>query len=221
MDLVWDAPENEGGGYPRPFITMNTVGSEGVAPAVTKRLSTRCVSKRVRCRCGIRLQRVILLFAAVIAACDHGLAPPTSPQTGEVIVRVSYAGHPEAWPTSDSLQDLRFVAMRFVPTDTADFLQLNRMVYSDRLRYNVSSETAGVSDVGAGPFLYAGVAQKFGTDPFAWRPVGLVEDADGVFLVRPGETTHVDVTVDFRNPPVFPPPALSSAARWSGDRTAK
>lgn len=200
---------------------MNAVGSEGVAPAVTKRLSTHCVSKRVRCRGASGLRRVILLLAAVIAACDHGLAPPTSVQTGVISARVSYVGHPDAWPTADSLQDLRFVAMRFVPTDTADFLQLNRMVYSDRLRYNVGAETARVPDVEAGPFLYAGVAQKFGTDPFAWRPVGLVEDEDGVFLVRPGETTHVEVTVDFRNPPVFPPPAFSSPARWSADRTGK
>lgn len=180
-----------------------------MAPAVTKRLSIRRVSAGVPEMSGLRLHWSITWIAAVLillcTGCDSGLEPPAEAQVGVIDVQITYEGD-STWPPPDSLHDLRFVAMRFVPTDTADFLQLNRMVFSGRLRYNVASDTARISDVAAGPFLYSGVAQKFGTDVFAWRPVGLVESDDGVFFVRPGETTHVEVRVDFHDPPPFPPP---------------
>lgn len=145
-----------------------------------------------------------LLLALVLAACDHGLAPPEAPPVGAIRAVVTYAP-PGAWPPPDSLVDLRFVAMRFVPKDTSDFLQLNRLVFSQTLRHNVARDTVVVTDVAAGAFFYSGVAQRYSQDLFAWRPVGLVEADGGVFHVRGGETTEVHVTVDFRNPPPFPP----------------
>ena len=181
-----------------------------MAPAVTKRLSIRCVSAGIPEKGGLRLHWPIAWIVAMLipfcVGCDSGLEPPAEAQVGVIDVRITYAEGDSTWPPPDSLHDLRFVAMRFVPSDTADFLQLNRMVFSDRLRYNVSADTARISDVAVGPFLYSGVAQKFGTDVFAWRPVGLVESDDGVFIVRSGETTQVEVHVDFRDPPPFPPP---------------
>lgn len=146
-----------------------------------------------------------LLATAAVAGCDHGLVPPDAPPTGAIRVDISYEGHPESWPPSDSVRDLRFVAMRFVPRDTADFLQLNRIVFSDRLEARVQRQTILVPEVETGAFLYAGVAQKYGPGVFEWRPVGLVAENDGVFVVSDGDTTRVSVHVDFHDPPLFPP----------------
>lgn len=145
--------------------------------------------------------------AAMLAGCDHGLKPPDEPETGVLRARIEYAQGPGEWPPSGEVHDLRFVAMRFVPQDTTDLVQLNRMVFSQGLQYGVSEETVIITNVESGPFVYAGVAQKFGADLFAWRPVGLVTANDGVFVVSAGDTTDVRVVVDFSNPPPFPPPA--------------
>lgn len=153
-----------------------------------------------------RFLLVVLLAGIAVAGCDHGLAPPAEPETGVVRVHVEYLQSPEDWPPPDSLRDLRFVAMRFVPRDTSDLLQLNRLVFSERLSDSVSSQVVILPAVETGPFLYAGVAQKFGPDIFDWRPIGLVTDNGGIFVVATDETTDVSVVADFGNPPPFPPP---------------
>ena len=150
-----------------------------------------------------RAALVVVLIGA--AACDHGLSPPAEPETGAIRAYVEYAQVRDDWPDSDSLADLRFVALRFVPRDTTDLLQLNRLVFSERLTYYAARDTVLIEGVETGPFLYAGVAQKFGGDNFDWRPVGLVEENNGFFSVEADETTTVSVTVDFQNPPLFPP----------------
>lgn len=147
------------------------------------------------------------LVAGLAAACDHGLVPPDEPPVGTIRAIITYAGHPDAWPPRDSLHDLRFVAMRFVPEDTTDFLQLNRLVFSERLRYHVPVDTVVLENIETGLFPYSGVAQRYAADLFAWRPVGLYDANGGILQVRPGETADVRVLVDFRNPPPFPPPA--------------
>jgi hypothetical protein len=63
-----------------------------------------------------------------------------------------------------------------------------------------------LSGVETGTFVYSGVAQKFGPGLFEWRPVGLITDNDGIFVVSADETTTVNVVVDFDEPPPFPPP---------------
>lgn len=140
------------------------------------------------------------------AGCDHGLAPPEEPSYGTLHVFITYAGGAQDWPSPDSLRDLRFVAMRFVPRDTSDLLDLNRIVFSERLRSHVARDTVVLARVESGAYLYVGVAQKYGADLFAWRPVGLYEADNGVLFVAPRETTRVEVAVDFRHPPIFPPP---------------
>jgi hypothetical protein len=153
----------------------------------------------------MRALACLLLALPLAVGCDHGLAPPPVPPAGAIRGIVVYVGHPDAWPPRDEVRDLRFVAMRFVPRDTADFLQLNRMVISETLRYRVPSDTFFIDDVAAGIFPFSGVAQHFSDDLLAWRPVGLYEGDGGLFEVRPGEVTEVSVTVDFKNPPRFPP----------------
>lgn len=160
---------------------------------------------------------VLLLagLAGLGAGCDHGLTPPAEPPVGTIRGLLTYRDARPTWPSRDSLQDLRFVAMRFVPQDTADLLQLNRIVFSEPLDRYVAADTVVIDDVATGTFVYTGVAQKYGPDVFAWRPVGLYEAQGGVFQVRAGETTDVAVYVDFRDVPPFPPPsgALSSHLR--------
>lgn len=149
------------------------------------------------------LAAAALLALALLAACDGGLAPPDAPPTGTIRGTVHYAG---AWPPADSLRDLRFVAMRFVPQDTADFLELSRLVFSPHtLQRFVDHDTFVVRDVAAGAYVYSGIAQQYSPSLFAWRPVGLYEANDGVFFVSSGETTDVAITVDFRALPPFPP----------------
>ena len=114
---------------------------------------------------------------------------------------VTYVG---PWPPRDSLNDLRFVALPFVPRDTLDlFRDLNQLVFSDRLAFNPagSIDTFFVEGVPAQVYVYSGVAQQFTTNLFDWRPVGLAE----FFQVRPGEVTELSISVDFNNIPPFPP----------------
>jgi len=114
---------------------------------------------------------------------------------------------PASWPPSEEVFDLRFVALPFVPRDSTDLLSdLNALVISRGLQYNVASDTFRIDNVNVGTYVYNGVAQQFGSGLLDWRPVGLYEANGGIFQVRPGETTHVEVFVDFNNLPPFPPP---------------
>ncbi len=153
----------------------------------------------------MRAHRSCVLALLLVVACDGGLAPPGAQEAGAIRGTVVYRPA-DAWPSADSLVDLRFVAMRFVPRDTADFLNLNALVFNaQRLRFNVARDTFVIGGVEPGRFLYSGVAQRFGASIVQWRPVGLYAERGGVFDVLPGETTFVEVTVDFTHPPPFPP----------------
>lgn len=155
----------------------------------------------------VRFPVVTVTLAVLwLIGCDHGLQPPAEPATGVIHARITYEGGEESWPSPDSVRDIRFVAMRFVPRDTADFLQLNRLVFSDGLDREVDAQDIAIPEVETGLFLYSGVAQQFSPDLFDWRPVGLVTENDGVFVVSEDETTTVEVLVNFDNPPPFPPP---------------
>lgn len=146
-----------------------------------------------------------LLFALLVLAgpgCDAGLEPPEDAGTGTISGTITYVG---GWPPAAELEDLRFIAMQFVPQDTTDFFRLNEMVISEQLPSNVTSHAFSVSTAPAGTYYYSGVAQKYGPDLLDWRPVGLVESNGGVFRVPRGGTVFVEVEVDFSNPPLFPP----------------
>ena len=148
---------------------------------------------------------IITALFVQVAACDHGLTPPETPATGTIRAAISYVG---AWPSESDIHDLRFVAMRFVPQDTADFLQLNRMAISNRLEYNVPNQIIELHNVETGVFLYTGIAQQFESDLLSWRPLGLYTENEGAFFVTTGDTSDVSIEVDFANPPTFPPPGL-------------
>ena len=148
-----------------------------------------------------------LLFVPLLAACDHGLEPPDAPGTGTIRGTIFYIDNGATWPPQDSLRDLRFVALPFVPRDTLDlFRDLSQLVFSpNKLQINVSQDTFSVHNVEAQTYVYSGVAQQFDTGLLDWRPVGLYQENGGIFQVRPGEITELTIMVDFRNLPPFPP----------------
>lgn len=152
-----------------------------------------------------RLLVSLSLFGMLLTGCDQGLEPPPLPDMGTIAVDITYTG---PWPTADSLVDLRFVAMRFIPRDTSDFLQLNRMAVSPGLNRPAEAESLVLPNIEVGFFFYSGVAQRFDENLLSWRPVGLYEANNGLFEVMPGETTFVSVAVDFNNLPPFPPPLV-------------
>jgi len=155
----------------------------------------------------LRYSGALIIAASIlvgIAACDDGLVVPDQELAGAIAGEITYLNL-ESWPPDSAIFDLRFVAMRFIPTDTADFLQLNRMEISNGLRRGVATDTFFIGGVDPGTFPYSGVAYQFSADIFDWRPIGVVTENNGLFSVANGETTHVHVVVDFNNPPVFPP----------------
>ncbi|MGB1050090.1 MAG: hypothetical protein ACPG3U_10435 [Rhodothermales bacterium] len=148
---------------------------------------------------------VFTLFLGILVlmmGCDAGLEPPEDAGTGTIHGTITYVGE---WPPEAELEDLRFIGMRFVPQDTTDFFRLNEMVISERLPDYVDRHTFTMDNVPTGTYFYSGVAQQYASDLLSWRPVGLVESDGGVFTVQRGGSVSIEITVDFANPPPFPP----------------
>ena len=141
---------------------------------------------------------IVPVFFAV--ACDHGLAPVD--EEGEIHANITYVGE---GPDKDAFYDLRFVAMRFVPESTTDFLRLEELEISDELETHVDQQRVVIEDVRNGMFFYSGVAWQFSPNIFQdWRVLGLYEDNGNEFTVR-GDVVEIDVVVDFDDLPDFPP----------------
>ena len=143
-----------------------------------------------------------LALCITLTGCDHGLAPPGEDARGSISGTLTYSG---TWPARDSLREIRFVGMRFIPQDTSDFLQLNRMVISDTLSRYVTSDSFFISNVQAGVYVYSGVAENFGRGILDWRPIELYTLNQGTFVVRGDETTSLSIDVDLSQRPPFPP----------------
>ena len=155
----------------------------------------------------------VAVALVVTVGCDQGIAPPEHERFGTISGTISYS---TPWPPADGFVEIRFVALRFVPQDTADFLQLNRIEFSHPLAYGVVNDSFSIPDVAVGLFPYSGVARRATDDVFSWGPIGLLVENDGVFSVIEGETTHVHVDVDFANPPDFP----KQPATWKQGRSS-
>ncbi|ACY47987.1 hypothetical protein Rmar_1096 [Rhodothermus marinus DSM 4252] len=146
-----------------------------------------------------------LLFPVILllAGCDGGLAPPPPSPLAVIEGTVYYNG---PWPHPDSVRELRFVAMRFVPQSALDLLlRFNEIEYSDTLRRFVDSDTFRVvidlEGVAADTFRYSGIAWKFGPGLLDWRPLVVY---DRPLILRPGERRPIVLEADFRNPARFP-----------------
>jgi len=139
----------------------------------------------------------------LLAGCDSGLAPPPPSPLAAIEGTVYYNG---PWPPPDSVRELRFVAMRFVPQSALDLLlRFNELVISDTLRRFVDSDTFRVvidlKGVAADTFRYSGIAWKFGPGLLDWRPLVVY---DRPLILRPGERRPIVLEADFRNPASFP-----------------
>lgn len=145
---------------------------------------------------------LLICTLVVMTGCDTGLEPPEDAGTGTIHGTITYVGD---WPPAEELEDLRFIGMRFVPQDTTDFFRLNEMVISERLPDNVETHNFTMEGAPTGTYFYSGVAQKYASDLLAWRPIGLVEPDGGIFTVQRGGQVSISITVDFANPPIFPP----------------
>nr|BCX01295.1 MAG: hypothetical protein KatS3mg041_1341 [Bacteroidota bacterium] len=150
----------------------------------------------------------LLFLLVLLFGCDHGISPPPPPDYGAIRGSV-YIRSP--WPPRDSVRDLRFVAFRIVPRDTADFLNLNNFIYSPSLLtyFGADSFTFFVDSVPAGVYVYSGIAHRFGPGLLDWRPVGLYADEaqrPRPFQVERGEVVRdIRIEVDFYQRPPFPP----------------
>jgi len=151
---------------------------------------------------------IILLFCVVftgsfLPGCDRGLEPPhdeISP-VGSIAGTVNYSGE---WPPPSQLQDLRFVPLKTVPQSMNDILaDFQNLQFSNRLSYNVDSDSFLLEDVENGVYQYNAIVQQYG-GIFDWRPVGVYDENDGVITIE-GETVHIHIEVDFDNLPPFPP----------------
>ena len=148
---------------------------------------------------------LLLVSTVVIIGCDSGLVPPDAPDRGSIQGTVSYSG---TWPADSSLFDLRFVAMRIIPTGADDIIAefgQQRVVLSQGLDRPVESDSFFISEVTTGPYVYSGVAIQQSSNAFDWLPVGLYQEDAGIFQVLPNETTQLHINVDFDNIPPFPP----------------
>ncbi|MBT8402154.1 MAG: hypothetical protein KJO98_16880 [Rhodothermia bacterium] len=143
----------------------------------------------------------IVILLLVVTACDSSIRPPESTEPGFIIADITYVSD---WPPANQFVDLRFVAMRFVPQDTTDFLQLNRLEFSEGLQYGVTSQTVVLEDVVLGTYPFAVVARQRTSDILSWEAMGIYEEGEGIFRVNSAETSRVAITVDFDNLPDFP-----------------
>lgn len=142
-----------------------------------------------------------LLLLLFTSGCESGIAPPDDVTPATLHGSINYRGD---WPSPDSVLDLRFVALRFVPVDTSDFLQLNRMEISSSLSYGVTSDTFTITGIEPGLFPYSGVARQITSNIFSWAPIGLYGDNSGVIELAEAEVLDIVIDVDFGAIPPFP-----------------
>lgn len=121
--------------------------------------------------------------------------------TGAISGKVNYSGE---WPPSSQLKDLRFIPLKTVPQDIAEIIaDFQNLKFSEKLNYNVESDTFLVDDLENGVYQYNAIVQQFG-GIFEWRPVGVYEENGGLIIIE-GETVEITIEVDFANLPPFPP----------------
>ena len=156
------------------------------------------VSWSIACVC---VPAAVAAVSIAFSSCESIIEPPEAIEPGYIRAEISYVS---AWPPRNEFVDIRFVAMRFVPQDTTDFLQLNRLEFSEGLQYGAQSQTVLLEDVTLGTYPFAVVARQRTSDILSWEALGIYEDGGGIFQVASAETTVVAITVDFNNLPDFP-----------------
>lgn len=150
---------------------------------------------------------LLILFTIPMASCEGGLEPPPfEPEPfGAISGTVTYSGE---WPPEDELRELIFVPLTFKPSTFTEVLSeflLGNLKSSERLSFNVESDTFFVGELENGAYIYNIIANQFGPNQLSdWRPVGLYDENDGTIIIE-GDTVQIAIHVDFDNLPPFPP----------------
>ena len=145
-----------------------------------------------------------ILPVAFLVSCDGGLAPiEQEPEPFGVIVgSITYTGE---WPPEEEFVQFFFVPLKYKPQTFLEvLLDADNLRPSDRLRYNVDEDSFVIDELENGTYIYNVIANQFGPNLLDWRPLGVYTDNDGVITVE-GDTTYIQIDVDFNNLPPFPP----------------
>jgi hypothetical protein len=144
---------------------------------------------------------VVLLSLWFFSGCNQGLAPDTSASEGTLIVNLIYNSE---WPPQDQIFEFRFVAFKFKPATTFDFLRINEMVISDVLEYGVDRQQIIFEEVPNQRFYAGAIAWQFGPSLLTdWRAAAVYAEGNGEFEID-GNTVEITIEVDFNNLPDFP-----------------
>ncbi|MBP9211291.1 MAG: hypothetical protein KBF97_00755 [Bacteroidetes bacterium] len=155
---------------------------------------------------------LVMLFS--LSACDKGLDPNTVSEPG-FGGTITYA---DVFPPSDSLRDLRLVAVPYYPIDTLFQPLILKVIdgvipFSADLRASAGPGQSVPYSMFLKPktYYYVAVVQQFGIDPFShWKVVGVYTSsptdtipkvlnvADGTFV------PNINISVDFYHLPPQP-----------------
>lgn len=141
-------------------------------------------------------------FLLLVSGCDHGFEPP-EPSFGTIEGTIHFEGD---WPPAEEVRVVRFVALPFKPANTDDILlRLSEIVLSQNIQTFVDEADFTIVSVPTGRYVYNIVVLQFGDSTLDVRVIGEYTQNTGEIFVSRDETTTVDITVDFDNPPEFPP----------------
>jgi hypothetical protein len=148
-----------------------------------------------------RIHLLLIFLIFTLTGCNKGLAPDTSAKEGTLIVNLVYASE---WPAQDQIFEFRFVAFKFKPATTFDFLRINEMLISDPLLYGAEQQQIIFEEVPNQRFYAGAVAWQFGPSILTdWRAAAVYADGNGEFEID-GNTVEITLIVDFNNLPDFP-----------------
>jgi hypothetical protein len=168
---------------------------------------------------------VLLALTLLTSACDTGLTPLNEPSGFSGVIRFTN------WPPPDSVLELRLVAFKEFPRDSASILialiQGRVVVYpplgtagfskyadssktklADSLRFEITTKGTSLEAIQYG---YIALALRYGTNILTdWRPAGVYTTTPNSFDPAPVRVLlhkiirNIDISVDFHNPPPKP-----------------
>ncbi|HRR09731.1 MAG TPA: hypothetical protein PLO56_13655 [Rhodothermales bacterium] len=154
-----------------------------------------------------RIHLVLLILFAVISGCDHGFEPP---ERGKISGTIIFKGK---WPPAEEVRALYFGAAPFTPCSVDDIVaRFSEVALSNDLNASgtgIEEATFSISDVNPAVYVYSGVYLQYGPTVLEIKPVGVFSENNGAFIVSSGQTTEIDLTVDFDQLPPFPPASCS------------
>lgn len=148
---------------------------------------------------------VFLIIILIMLSCDGGLEPanPTILK-GKILF-----SDIDTWPPSDSLIDLRLVALKnYPPADIVTEITSGNAYFTETLPFFVDSIDFELEIKDAPVELkYIGVAQNF-DDILDWRVVGVYsenfDNNHSPLFINRGEELFINIRVDFNDIPEQP-----------------